>query len=557
MSSSRQLLRSRLAPLGRLLPFLSAWIFLDCLFNLRFPGGEPTLWYPLPSIDVVAILAAFLLVRARGHEVPPGARVGVVLIALVVRIFRAAEGVVESHFHRPLSLALDLPLVPNLVSLLRSTVSLPRLVVWALLAGVSIVVLGALTGRALAVADRALASPNTRRLFVAGLVICAALSPLWPQRRYPNLHVGLFGSSIVPRLAREVSFLRHAKEYRRDKTAAITSVGDRLRATPSTLDRLHRADVLLFLVESYGETVLEQPAYARRMAPAYQAFEASLARSGFAAASSVLASPTYGGRSWLAQASLATGVRTEDGIAYTVLLETRPPPPTMAGFFQSAGYRTVLVQPGTTRRWPEGMVSGFAQKYYAMDLGYRGPSYQWATMPDQYVIDFVHRRELDAQAGTGHPPLFIVYALVSSHSPWSLQPRVVEDWNRLRDGGTIFNDQEPVRYPVTWSTLQKGGDAYVTSLLYDFEVLRRYLTERIKDDALVIILGDHQPSAEVTGDSPSHGVPIHVLSRDHALVRRFTDAGYVSGMLAHGQRPLRPMEGLLEDLLRLLSSERR
>jgi hypothetical protein len=206
------------------------------------------------------------------------------------------------------------------------------------------------------------------------------------------------------------------------------------------------------------------------------------------------------------------------------------------------------------------LVSGFAQKYYAMDLGYRGPSYQWATMPDQYVIDFVHRRELEPEmssgvgAGAGRPPLFIEYALVSSHSPWSLQPRLVEEWDRLRDGGAIFNDQEPVRYPVTWSTLQDGGDAYVTSLLYDLEVLRRYLAQRIKDDALVIILGDHQPSAEITGDSPSDGVPIHVVSRDRAFIRRFTDAGYVPGMHASAARPLRPMEGLLEELLRLFSS---
>ena len=179
-------------------------------------------------------------------------------------------------------------------------------------------------------------------------------------------------------------------------------------------------------------------------------------------------------------------------------------------------------------------------------------------MPDQYVVDFVHRHELHpgvtGVTATARPPLFVEYALVSSHSPWSLQPRIVDDWDRLRDGGAIFNDLPPVRYAVTWSNLQVGGDAYVTSLIYDLEVLRRYLVERIDDDALVIILGDHQPSAEVTGNTPSHGVPIHIISREASFIQRFSTAGYVPGMrvpLPHRQLP---MESFLEQLLTLFST---
>jgi hypothetical protein len=392
-------------------------------------------------------------------------------------------------------------------------------------------------------------------MYAGVLVACALLSPLWSRRRDPHLHVGLFGASIVPRLARELSFLRHAPEYRREQAAGITRVREHLRALPCALDRLHRADVLLILVESYGETVFDRPDYARRMAPIYDAFEGELGRRGFATASSLLASPTYGGRSWLAHGTLATGVRVEDGLAYTVLLETQPPPLTMAGFFREAGYRTVLVQPGTTRRWPEGEVIGFDQKYYAMDLDYRGPSFKWATMPDQYVIDFVHRREIARRPPEGRAPLFVEYALVSSHSPWSVQPRLVDDWDRLRDGGAIFNALPPVLYPVTWSNLAVGGEAYVTSLIYDLEMLRRYLAERVADDALVIILGDHQPSAEVTDDSPSHGVPVHVISRDHSFIQRFVAAGYVPGMrAARVARPLPGMESFLPQLLQMFSS---
>src|SRR5205814_10187702 len=135
------------------------------------------------------------------------------------------------------------------------------------------------------------------------------------------------------------------------------------------------------------------------------------------------------------------------------------------------------------------------------------------------------------------------------------------DWSRLRDGGRVFDQLEPVRFAVGWFGLQDAGDAYLTSLTYDFDVLRTYLTERIAGDALVIFLGDHQPSAEITADSPSFVVPIHVVSRDHALVERFITsasnsaspgAGFVAGMWPRsGDEASRlPMEQVLAVLLR-------
>jgi len=546
----------RLAPL---LVFLVAWAFLDTLINLHYPGDEPTFWYPLPAIDAVVLLAGILVVRRRGRAIPGGVRLLLVVLLVVVRIFRSAEGVVERHFHRPLNLYLDIPLIPSLTGLLRSTVSPGWLVGGILLAIAAIGLVGALTWHALRVVERALAGRDAPWLFGATLLVCAALWPLWSPRHDPHLHHGLFGASVVPRLAREVSFLRHAEDYRREKVESMARLQAELDGTPHDLGLLRGADVLLILVESYGETVFATPSFAHRMVPVLDQFQRDLGARGFHSASSLLLSPTYGGRSWLAHGTLATGLRIEDGLAYTMLLDARPQPLTLATCFQRAGYRTALVLPANSTRFPEGEVSGFQQRYYAMDLDYHGPSYKWATMPDQYVLDYVDRhvvaRRPDAPA---RGPLFVQYALVSSHSPWSLQPRVVPDWDQL-DGGRIYNQQEPVRYAVTWSNLTNGGEAYVTSLIYDFEVLRRYVGERVAGGALVIILGDHQPSAEVTGDDPSYGVPIHVVSRDRALIDRFTGAGYAPGMQPRrgpgAPAPL-PMERFLPFFLRLFSTPR-
>jgi hypothetical protein len=263
--------------------------------------------------------------------------------------------------------------------------------------------------------------------------------------------------------------------------------------------------------------------------------------------SSLFDSPTYGGHSWLAHATLATGVRTANQLDYEVVCAKAPK--AIARFFHDAGYRTVVAQPGTTRPWPKGEFFGFDQKYYLWNFDYKGPSYAWATMPDQYVLDFVRRRELSPARG----PLFIQYILVSSHAPWSDLPPLLDDWSSVQNGD-IYNHVETTHYPIVWPSFANASEAYIASIKYDFEVLQRYLADYITDDSLVIILGDHQPVAEVNDHSPAHGVPVHVLSRDRRLLEPFIARGYTPGLRAHW-RGVRPgLEQFLPNFLADLST---
>ena len=102
--------------------------------------------------------------------------------------------------------------------------------------------------------------------------------------------------------------------------------------------------------------------------------------------------------------------------------------------------------------------------------------------------------------------------------------------------------------------MERVGAAYVRSVFSYLEMLGRYVAVRIAVDGLVIILGDHQPSAEVTGDDPSTDVPIHVISRDRSVVGRFLAAGYAPGRRpAVGARRSTPMELFLPQLLQMFS----
>jgi hypothetical protein len=283
--------------------------------------------------------------------------------------------------------------------------------------------------------------------------------------------------------------------------------------------------------------------------PAFDAFEQELTARGFSILTGFLDSSTYGGQSWLAHATLATGVRTTNELEYELVLATKPKP--IARFFRDAGYRTVLVQPGTSREWPKGEFYSYDQKYFAWNFDYRGPWFAWAPMPDQYVLEFVRRKEL---AKPSDRPLFIWYTLVSSHAPWSDLPPVVDDWSKVGDG-SIYKKLRRKRFAVEWPNFENATEAYAEALRYDFEILRRYIADVITDQSLVIVLGDHQPVWDVNGHSDFGGVPVHVLSRDPELLEPFKRMGYGAGLRKTPQGVYPGLETFLPDFLAAFSEE--
>jgi hypothetical protein len=221
---------------------------------------------------------------------------------------------------------------------------------------------------------------------------------------------------------------------------------------------------------------------------------------------------------------------------------------------RGAGYRTVLVQPATARPPVRYDFLPFDRHYFAMDFEYAGPSFGWGKLPDQFVLDFVRRREAVAKAEG--LPRFIEYMLITSHAPWSRQATIVDDWSSIGDGSVL--GRLPAReHDTSWSNIDHATDAYLDAIVYDFEVLRRYLRDIVKDDSLVIILGDHQPPGGVTGTSSSRAVPIHVLSRRRALVEPFLARGYTPGLTPGLSRHPARMETFLFSFLRDFSDDLR
>lgn len=561
--SSKVALIARVAaarrPIARL---LAAWALLDVMFELRYPAASPALGLLLPSLDATALLALTAGFAARRRRLPRAVVVGVAVLVAAVRLFRVGDGVNRRYFNRPLTLGLDLPLAMDLVRLLGDTMS-PVVLYVGLPLGVAALVAVAWCGAwALRTAERALADRAAQVCFTAVVLAAAVASPLIrpesPTRattdgvsagrsalgggRDPQ-RVGAFGASVLPRLLREARFALAIGRYRAEQSARVDQVEQALAAAPHRLERLGGAPMFLFLIESYGAVVMDEADHAARLGPVYDRAAARLAGDGFLVVSGLLDSPTYAGRSWLAHTTITTGVRTTELITDR-LVQSRQPT-SLASLFRDAGYRTVLVQPANHFRALPRWLYGFEHVYSGWDFDYQGPSYRWASMPDQYVVDFIHRREVQGTAA----PLLVMYTLITSHAPWSDLPPLVADWSRIGDGA-LYRSLPVSRFPISWTNLPDAAEAYDRSIAYDLDMIVDYAVRFVPAGALVIVLGDHQPVAEVTRFSASTAVPVHVFSRNPALVAPFRARGYATGM--HPERSSAPppgMETFLPDLL--------
>jgi len=527
--------------------FLLAWAALNTVANLRYPAADPGFWYLLPALDVVVLFGSFAVLGFTGRELPRALRWLLVALFLCARLLRVGDGVQQRYFDSQFNLYFDVPLIPELFRLMHSTFPLWKfaLLVLALAGGLVALCFG--IGLALKVSEKYLRRPRHVALFAA-LSAAALVVPTPSAVRGTDWFAARsVTASALPRIGTEISFLAQAAELAEHYRQNIRDLQSELQRTPQDLAGLQGQDVFLFVVESYGRAAFDQPRLAHEMQSRLRTFEARAADHGFATASAWLESPTYGGRSWLAHATLSTGVQIADQLAYQLLLRSQPL--SLAHFFRRAGYRAVLAQPGTTRPFREGDAYGFDEKYYAWHFGYAGPRFSWAPMPDQFVIDFVHRREVERRA----QPLFIEYALVSSHTPWDLQPPLVEDWKNIGNGA-VYQKLPPVRFDVQWPELNDAAPAaYVRALAYDFDVLQRYLADFVRGDALIVILGDHQPPRQVT-QSDSHDVPVHVISRRRVFVDAFLARGYTQGMFPKARARRSGMRQFLPELLRTFSS---
>ena len=335
-----------------------------------------------------------------------------------------------------------------------------------------------------------------------------------------------------------------------EQSFAHAVADDRFRDTPA--DRLLRGlrghDVVVAFVESYGRVALEDPGISAPVDDALDTGTARLREAGFSARSAFLDSPTFGGLSWLAHSTLQTGLWIDDQQRYQrVVAGDRL---TLSDAFGRAGWRTVADVPSNGSSWPTGRSFYHYDKLYnAWNVGYAGPSYSYATMPDQYTLAAFERSEL---ARRPRRPVMAEIDLVSSHTPWTPLPRPVP-WDEVGNGSVYAG--LPPRGPapdVLWRDPERVRRAYARSITYSLDTVVSFLRtygRRDHGNLVVVLLGDHQPATVVSGPGASHQVPVTVIAQDPAVLARISGWGWQDGLRPGRDAPVWPMDAFRDRFL--------
>ena len=323
---------------------------------------------------------------------------------------------------------------------------------------------------------------------------------------------------------------------------------DRFRDTPGDqlLTGLRGKDVIIAFVESYGVVGLQDSVVSPHVDAALADGTERLQAAGFHARSAFLTSPTFGGASWLAHSTLHSGVWVNRQWRYDQLVASDRF--TLSQAFKQAGWRTVDDVPANNRDWPQRSFYGYDKVYDQRNLGYLGPTFAYAPMPDQYVLLALQRLELAKQ---DRRPVFAEVDMVSSHAPWTRIPELI-DWDDVGNG-SVFNSMpvDEVSTGALWSDHDQVRAAYGRSVEYSLNALFSFVQRYGDDDLVLVVLGDHQPSTIVTGLHPelSHDVPISIIAHDPAVLDQVAGWGWEDGLRPSPQAPVWPMSAFRDRFL--------
>jgi hypothetical protein len=498
------------------------------------------------SLELVGLVVVFALVSVslRGRQLPRPVFWLLGIAVLVVALVRAADILVPWFFGRYFNAAVDLRFLPVFYDMAAAAVPRPQFVVILVGLASGLILAAAILRYAIGAVWHGLARRQLVPFGVAALACAVAWIAIPPPGAGDNFiappvagDAGLLTAKASKVVAYNLRGIIAADTVRREYQAEIDkAVAARPKVT--NLRKLAGHNVLLMFVESYGSINFKDPAFAAVQLPTIAAFEKQVRAAGYHAYSDTLTSPITGGGSWMAHATMTTGVKVDNQGLYDVLLTGNIQ--AMGSVFRADGYRTVAAMPRMNQPWPEGAFFGFDKVYQEQTFDYRGRRFSWESIPDELILEKMHRFELTEPK----QPVFVQYVLSSSHAPFDLIPTLVPDPTSLTDGANYFNlPAQP--FPVKDGRVFDNVAGYQASIRYTMDSIGRYLAERLKDDSLIIVLGDHQPPLTAVAASRDKTVPIHVLSRDPAMVEPFRAAGWAAGMTPAFRTPGTSMEDFL------------
>ncbi len=473
----------------------------------------------------------------------------VYLVALVYSIYEAVLSVwlLEPIFYSQIQLARDG--LPYLLAHLGSGWWMAMGGLLALCLGIALILL---------LLDALFTSGATSRLSRASRVLIGAAALLCiatlVRYQYYTARPEMVTSSIGYKLER--NFLA-SRQMRRDVLAFDDNVVQAAYDyAPAMLAK--QPDIYLIFVESYGSVLYKRDDFRAAYTKLLAELEPELARDGWRSTTSLSISPTWGGGSWMAYTSAMLGVRVDNQPQYLSLLNKYQVDtfPSLGRTLHNQGYRfawlSALDDSFSEVSWQRvGRFYGVDRLFRHDDLGYQGPGYGWGPAPpDEYTLN----KTIETLHGESDQPLFLFTITQNSHYPWVPLPRIVDDWRTL-----VRSDADPANgvtaaTPIDPDSIEHAErrQNYLHAVTYQLQMLARLIEAQGDDNSIFVLVGDHQPPV-VSRRSDGWETPIHIISRDGALVDSFAQYGFAPGLQAASMSTTLHHEGIYSLLMRALT----
>jgi hypothetical protein len=525
---------------GRVLTVLACllvWFVLIVPNEISSLTAGALIRVPLEGLFIVALALALPARAGRVVAVSLGVVIG--LVALV----KVLDMVLFVALNRPFNPVIDRSYLRSAESLLGDAVGHRDAVVVLIVAaivGVAVLALVPLSVLRLTRLVTRHRGPSTRAVAVLSVLwlLCAAFG------------VPVASSNAVGVAGEQVRQVRAGIADQREfaKAAAV----DPFRDVPGSdlLTALRGKDVIVAFVESYGQVAVQGSSFAPGVDAVLDDGTSRLRAAGFSSRSAFLTSPTFGGISWLAHSTLQSGLRIDNQQRYNDLVTTDRF--TLSDAFKRAGWRTVGDVPSNQEDWAEGTsFYHYDTIYDARNVGYNGPSFSYANMPDQYILSAFQRLEL---AKPDHAPVMAEIDLVSSHTPWAPLPTFV-GWDQVGDGSVFDNMPAQGQKPTqVWRDPDQVRAAYGQSVEYSMSTLVSFVQNYGDNNLVLVVLGDHQPATIVSGQGASHDVPITLIAHDPAVLDDISGWGWQDGLRPGPRAPVWPMENFRDRFLTAFGS---
>jgi hypothetical protein len=491
---------------------------------------------PLEALVLVG-LVVLLPRRLRGF-----AAVVAGLVLALVAVAKALDMGFFFALNRSFDPVIDWTYADSLVGLLRDSFGTTAATVMLVLAAAVLLTFFVLTPLAVRRLARVAARHRT-----ASLRAVVALGLVWVLAVVLGVEVGQAPFATTSTASYAYAEVSQIPTQLRDQRAFTRAAAhDPMHDVPGErlLTQLRGKDVLFVFVESYGRCSVQGSSFTPGINAVLDDGTRRLGDAGFATRSGFLTSPTFGAISWLAHATLQSGLWVDSQQRYNGLMTSRRE--TLASLFKRAGWRTVSHVPANTYDWSEGDFYRFDQFYDSRNMGYKGPRFGYPTMPDQFTLDAFQRLELGKSR---RQPVMAEIDLITSHAPWSRTPTLIDQAD-VGDGSVFegMPEQAPSK-TVIWRSPERVRAAYGEAIEYSLSALIRFVETYGDDDLVLVMLGDHQPANIVSGEDADHDVPITLVTRDREVMDQISAWGWEDGMRPSPDAPVWRMDSFRDRFL--------